>query len=112
MKHYRTQTEFHKVLKVSKSTMSRYVHRPDWPVKRRPPWNRADLKAVQRWREGLQENRADDPVYDPELIEWLKREAPELLDDDFTRALIDHVLHDGPYPDADEYRRRIMGRRG
>ena len=38
--------------------MSRYLRRSDFPARRSPPWDLADLAAVCRWRaEELQENR-------------------------------------------------------
>lgn len=97
---YQTQTEFRKVLKVSKSTMSRYVHRWDWPVRRNPPWSRADLIAVNRWREGLQENRADPQSYgdDAEFEAWCRQEYPELFDEEKNKALMDYLYGDGELP--------------
>jgi hypothetical protein len=64
---FETQGQFQRALAVAKSTMSRYLRRSDWPVRRTAPWNTEDLATVQRWRVGLQENRA--AVFDDELIE-------------------------------------------
>jgi len=95
---YNTQTEFRKAAGVSKSTMSRYVRRPDWPVKRFAPWSKADLAKVRRWRRGLQENRAQDAPDDPEFTAYCRREFPQLFDPEYWRRLREFLYNDGELP--------------
>jgi len=53
------QRGFAAALGVNPGTLSRWKHRPDWPVSNRPPWTEADRRTVERWRaEALQEDRA------------------------------------------------------
>ncbi len=62
---YETQGQFQRALGCGKSTMSRYLDRDDWPLRRVGPWKAGDLVIAQQWREGLQEDRnfyhADEP---------------------------------------------------
>jgi hypothetical protein len=69
---YATQSGFRKALGVSKATMSRYCHRPDFPVRPVPPWTTGDVAMVKSWQAGLQADRARDadrPCSDEELAE-------------------------------------------
>lgn len=59
MSNYKTQAAFAKALDVHRGTMSKWTDRPDWPVRKSPPWSTADLAAVQKWRaDNLREDRA------------------------------------------------------
>jgi hypothetical protein len=55
-----SKAELARSLKVAAGTVSRYLRRPDSPVKKLPPWNDRDLTRIRAWKRGLQEDRARD----------------------------------------------------
>lgn len=57
---YISQAAFAEAIGVSKATLSRYVHRAEWPVSKSPPWTGKDLDLVNLWRRTLQEDRAQE----------------------------------------------------
>jgi hypothetical protein len=58
-KYFGTQGALQRELGIGKSTMSRWVRRDDWPVRRCPVWDAGDLFVIRRWQAELQPNRAD-----------------------------------------------------
>lgn len=67
MKTFPTRESFRAALGCAKSTMSRYLARDDFPVRRSPPWTQADAEVVLSWRaDCLQENR-----------DWTRERAPD-----------------------------------
>lgn len=55
----KTQTAFAEALGVTKGTLSKYLRRDDWPVRRTRPWGSADVEKARQWRLGLQDDRSD-----------------------------------------------------
>lgn len=55
----RTQNDLCNELGVAKSTVSKYLKRPDWPVKKRGPWTTVDVEKIRVWRVGLQDDRSE-----------------------------------------------------
>lgn len=45
-------------LGVSQKTVREYLARPDWPVRKAPPWPAGDVERVRKWQATLQEDRA------------------------------------------------------
>jgi hypothetical protein len=57
---WKTQTGFAKAIGVNKGTLTRYLTRSDWPVRKSPPWTEQHRRKVAAWRaSSLQENRRD-----------------------------------------------------
>src|SRR5206468_4286982 len=56
----KTRNDLARQLGVSAGTVTRYLARPDFPVKRKPPWSSADVGRIRHWRITLQEDRAID----------------------------------------------------
>lgn len=59
MSKCRNQSELAEAIGVSKSTVSKYLKRPDWPVRRRSPWSADDVDRVSAWRVSLQDDRSE-----------------------------------------------------
>lgn len=55
----KTQTQLADALGVTKGTLSKYLRRDDWPVRRSRPWGDADVEAARKWRLGLQDDRSE-----------------------------------------------------
>jgi hypothetical protein len=51
-------------LGLTPQSITRYLSREDWPVRREPPWTQLDLEVIRKWREGLQEDRSADAPAD------------------------------------------------
>ena len=55
----KSQSSLAKSIGVSPRTVTEWLGRPDWPFAKRGPWN---VKAIQDWRSGLQEDRSRPPT--------------------------------------------------
>lgn len=53
-----SQAELGRLLGVSQQAVAKLVKHEGWPVKRSGPWSGAEVLAVVRWHEGLQEDRS------------------------------------------------------
>jgi hypothetical protein len=65
---YRNQQHLADAVGVAKSTLSGWLRRDDWPVRRKAPWSQRDFEAIQQWRRQLQEDRSGKGA-DPEQID-------------------------------------------
>ncbi len=52
--------DFARRVGVSDAALRGYLKRDDFPCRRSPPWQLADVGKVAAWRQGLQEDRASD----------------------------------------------------
>jgi hypothetical protein len=52
-------------LGIGESTVREYLKRPDFPVRRTPPWPAGDIAKIAAWRKELQEDRAEATKSDP-----------------------------------------------
>jgi len=53
------QNDLAGALGVSKSTVSKYLKRADWPARRRGPWSDEQVEKIKSWRLALQEDRSE-----------------------------------------------------
>ncbi len=59
-----SQGQLAATMDVSRKTVTEWVKRADWPVRRRAPWSWADVHKIREWRKGLSgaaERDADQP---------------------------------------------------
>jgi len=48
-----SQAQLSAVIGVSRKTITEWLKRSDWPVRRRAPWSWADVHKIRGWRKGL-----------------------------------------------------------
>lgn len=49
----RSQAQLSAVIGVSRQTITQWIKRADWPVRRSAPWSSADVHKIREWRKGL-----------------------------------------------------------
>lgn len=71
MRIYETNEALALAVRRNPGTVSRWRRRPDWPVRRDPPWSGADVETVKRWAVEMRRNRDGGarPWSDGELAE-------------------------------------------
>lgn len=54
----RTQRDLARTFSTTEATVSRWLKRSDWPVRRRGPWSEQDIETIEQWRLLLQDDRS------------------------------------------------------
>jgi hypothetical protein len=90
-------------------TVSRWLKRPDWPVKRKPPWSHDDIAVIAAWAEGLAPNlAAPAPDTDISKLSPERRARLKKLIEEGRLLEIKRKREEGQIVDVDLVRQWIM----
>jgi hypothetical protein len=78
-----------RILNRHRGTCLRWTQRPDWPVRRSPPWSAAQARTIRLWAATLQEDRREELSACPEATDLLLQAYPELGDPDYLRRFLE-----------------------
>ena len=81
-----SRTALARAMKRSRQTIHEWLHRDDWPFRRKPPWSAETVGLIVDWMKCLQDRNGDSsepPLSDADLAE-LERYAQSIGLDDYS----------------------------